>query len=560
MALGKKTLLILVTVFLFHILVNSYILNKSKIIKEADDADRIFEGLWLHQELVNKEYKRVGADFLALSQHPKFFPLVEGLTLTYLEKIGLKDINWTILFSNAFFLFILLISVFKIGSILYNKEVGLLAAILLSFSPGIFSHSRVSMLDFPLAAMISLSFLSLLKTKNFSFLFFSLLTGILFSLAQFTKEAAIIFILPPFLYYSFKSLRIKEKRKQRIINFSITSLLFLILVGVVYLNPSNKGVFKTYWGKSFLIHNRAYDILYYIKKVPLLYLGIIFSIVLSPLVLSYIVNIRKRNHFLAIWLFSPLLIFSISPSKTARFLIPILPSLFIVLASEVFSPFFLWYRKVYSRYHCENRRKLLPKAIFLKIRKIYIGVLIFISCFQYAIFNFFPKFALYPSSPSELKSLYHCDFEIGLLSVRRDKDFYLVKKLINAFEKEKTIPNKKNKVIFTFRLGMEGALKYEFKIRNMPFFVDCPQAAHEVDAPPPGRIDWKEYLLTADYVVDKTGNLGWRGHLEDIGGEFKKSLKENAHFFKEVATFKNSNGDSIFVYKNIKKLVILLNN
>jgi len=66
-----------------------------------------------------------------------------------------------------------------------------LAVILLSFSPLIFSHSRTAMLDLPLTAMVSLSFFSLLKTKNFSSLSFSLFTGILFSLAQFTKETAI---------------------------------------------------------------------------------------------------------------------------------------------------------------------------------------------------------------------------------------------------------------------------------------------------------------------------------------------------------------------------------
>ena len=515
MKLKKNASLILIVIFFFHILVNSYILNNSKVIREYDEADRIKEGIEFHQMLVNKEYKKATIYFSRLikAAHPKLFALMEGLILTLLEKIGLKGINWMILFSNALFLLILLISVYKIGTIIWDQKTGLIAAILLSFSPVIFGYSRVGMLDFPLTCMICLCFLSLLKTNNFSSLTFSLLTGILFGLAQLTRVTAIIFILPPFLYYSFKSLYIKERGKQRIINFNVTLSVFLIIAGLVYLNPYNKEIFKTYWEKAFIIHRYSYDIFHYTKCFPSLYLGTTFLIVLLPLVLSYIFNIRKRNLFVAVWFFVPLLFFSFFPNKNPRFLMPVLPALFLALTSEIFKS-------------------------FSKVRKIYIGGLICTVISQFVIFNFFLN-----------STVYNPVIGFGLLSVHQQKDYYSVQNLIDIFKKEKITPDKKNKVIFIFNLGIHCALDNEFKIRNMPFFVDCPQQLDEVDASPPGKINWKAYLLTADYVVDKIGDdLGGRGVLEDIAGEFKESLEANYKMFEEIGSFKIRE-DFVYVYK-----------
>lgn len=516
----QKPLSIIIIVLFFHTAVNFYILNKSEIVREGDDGSNIAEGLGFHQKLVNKEYKSAGRDCLGLLNHPKVFPLTEGLALTLLEKAGLRDINSMTLFSNAFFLFILLLSVYKIGSILYDKKTGLLAAILLSFSPIIFGQSRISMLDFPLTGMICLCFLSLLKTKNFTSLFFSLVTAVLFILAQLTKETAIIFILPLFLYYFIVSLRINEQRKQKVINFSLILFIFLILIGAIHLNPINERVFKRYWGASFLTYSNKELFCYTGHTLGYFYLGMIFSIVAFPLILRYIANIRKRNVFLTLCLFCPLLIFSFSTNRVPRFLIPVLPALFLLLASEVFS------------------------LKHLKIRKIYISILILAMVFQYAKFNFFSKIPI----PYRIH-------EGGLLNIYKDKDFYAIKKLLDFFEEVKIGNPKQNKpflIIFTSQEFI-FVLNYELKLRNLPFSTDCPSSADVPDAQFPGMINWKEYLLTADYVVDKTGEIPHRGAFEDITGEFKKSLEDNADFFKVAYSFKDSKGDSVIVYKNVKK-------
>lgn len=515
--LKRNALLIIVIVLFFHVAVNFYILNKSEIIRDTDDGSRIIEGFHFHQEIVNKEYKNVEQKFLTLLIHPKLFPLAEGLTLTLLGKAGLGNVNSMILFSNAIFLFVLLLSVYKIGSALYDEETGLLAAILLSFSPLIFGHSRINMLDFPLTAMISLCFLSLLKTKNFTSLLFGLLTAVLFSLAQLTKETAVIFLLPPFLYYFLASLNIREKRKQKVINFCFTLLVFLILMGAVYLSPTNKEAFKRYWEASFLTHYN--DNRFYYFTVGRLYLGMVFLIIAAPLLLSYIANIKKRNGFLTLYLFCPFFIFSFSPNQVPRFLMPVLPALFLVLASEAFN------------------------LKHQKIRKVYIGILIFAMIFQYTKLNFFPK--------TPMRYSIHGG---GLLNIYKDKDFYVIERLLGSFKdvkKENPQQNEPFLIVFTSQ-EFVFALYCEFVFRGMPFLISCPSSRDIPDALPPGTVNWKEYLLTADYVVDTSGDIRHRGALEDISGEFKKSLEENARFFKKVDSFKTSNGDWIFVYKKVK--------
>lgn len=530
MKLKTKTLQICAILLLFHLLANFYILQSSRLLRRYDEADRIFEGVMFYRALTTGDSFRDAVFYnLSTGQHPKLFSLIEGLTLVFLEKFGLKDISLAILLTNLFFLTVLLLSVFQIGSILKDKKTGILAAILLSFSPAIFSHSRIAMLDFPLAAMISLSFLFLLKTGNFRSLVYSILAGILLGLSQLTKEAALIFIIPILIYCLISLFYKRKTTKGELINFSIVVFIFLFVAGIVYLHPVNEGVLKIFSVKSLLIKTNDNIPFYYFTNFSLLYLGVLLSIVFLPLFLNYLINIKKRNIFLFIWFFMPFLIFSISPNKSCRFIIPALPPFYLLMASEIFDPF------------------------FLRVRNRYIAVLILASFFQYAVFNFFPKIALYPSV-KQAELLYDKNFDLGILSVRKDKDFYLIENLIDFFEREKIDPRKDRRILFLFNLGFETSLKYEFAFRDMPVGITVPMATDATNTPFPGETDWNKYLMDFDYVIDKTGSLGMRGRLEDISGKLKKAMRKNKDSFGKVASFKRSNGDHVFIYRNLKKI------
>ncbi|MFH1854634.1 MAG: glycosyltransferase family 39 protein [Candidatus Omnitrophota bacterium] len=514
----KLALLILVGTVFFHALVNFYILDQSRLLRENDEEGYIYESIEFYQKLISgqPEYGAIATGLWHEYSSRGFIHYAEGLILIFLNKIDLKDVNLMIVLTNAFFLLILLIATYKIGSLLYNKKVGLLAAVLLSFSPQLFSHLRLNMLDFPVAAMVSLFFLCLLKTNRLTSTFFSLLSGIIFMLAEATKETAVIFIFPVVLFYFFTSLSFREKRKRRVINFIIIFILLFSRVAMVYFCNNRflmrYGLWKIFW------KNNAGDIFYYIKSIPLYYFGLILSIALILPLFSYALNIRKRNKFLFSWLFIPFLLFSFSINKTSRFLLPALPPFFLLLIAELFTR-------------------------VSKFRRVYIPILFALAIFQYAILSFFPNLsALYPK------------FEMGLLSIKKDPEFYKFERLMSIFAQEQSLSSKKNRVVFTAYTSYSNVLDYEFKIKNMPFFVDRSQREILTNLNPPRIKDLRKYLLTADYVVDNT-DAPWEcaGPLEEMTRALKENLRLNYKMYIKIGGFNIENKKSINVYKRIKK-------
>lgn len=509
-----KAALLLIAVLLLHAVANAYVLYNSKVVRVYDEGYYIASGLEVRRMIARGEY--VNTWFWREPLPRKAFALLEGVVLTMLDKIGLPDIDSMILFSNLICLLILLVSVYKIGSILYNQETGLLAAVLLSFSPAIFSQARGNMLELPLAAVVSLSLWSLLKTDNFNSLGFSLLTAAFFLLAQFTKEVAVVFIAPVFLYCSFRALSQRRQRLRRGLNFIIIVLLSLLPTAAYFLQKGNQQTMQQLLGKAWIIKMEAMEFFYYLEGFPDFYLGWALFIALVPLMLHYLVNIKRRNVFLALWLFVPMVVFSLSPNRVSRFLIPGLPAFFLLLSHELFDSLF-------------------------EIRRKYAAVLIAVAVLQFTIFSFYPGFSLLPRP----------EFDWGLLSARQDSDVDTVRKLVDIFKTEQPYSGEAKRVVFIFNLGWHTALRYEFQLRNMPFSIVCRQQADRTEAPAPGTVNWQEYLSTADYVLDKTGDLGERGAYEDITSELVTSLKNNAQRFKKIAEFETANGDTIYVYKNI---------
>jgi hypothetical protein len=348
-------------------------------------------------------------------------------------------------------------------------------------------------------------------------LLFSLVTGAVLILAQFTRETAVVFIAPPFLYYAFNSLSIREYRRQRILNFAVACLLWVVPAIITYNSPENQGIADVFWQKT-LIPAHEHEFFYYLTRLPLHYLGWLFFIALLPLILRYGINIKKRDVFLALWLFVPLLVFSLSPNRIARFLIPGLPVLFLLLSFELFHSFAV-------------------------VRRRYAAVLIAVAVLQYAAFSFYPKSPLFTTVE---------DDEWGLLCVRQDKDFYSAQELIRIFKSENAGTDKENKIISTFHFPFLSSVHSRFKMDEMPFFIDMPQAGDGADtatSAASGKINWQEYLLTADYVLDKTGDLGNLGIRENIARQFKDSLEINYYKFKKIAEFRAQDGETIYVYR-----------
>jgi hypothetical protein len=455
--------------------------------------------------------------------HPKLFSLVQGLVLTALDKLNEKNIGLAILFTNFIFLTILLFSTYEIGKLKYNENIGLLAAILVSLCPIIFEASRLSMLDLPLTALVMLGLALLLKTEKLSSFFYSFCTGIVFGTAQLIKETAIIFILPAFIYYLFYSCRDRDRIKIRIANFGVIGLSYLIICAPIYFSPVNRHAFYTYWGVSFLTHHQS-DFFYYLKNPE--YFGILAVFLLLPLI-SYIIKIRDRDHFLITCFLAPLVLFSLSVNKSSRYLMPVLPLLLIILISEIWAADF-------------------------KFKKFYIYVTVTAALIQFAILNFFPRLL-----PFDVR-------KIGLYTTYKDKNFYFFENLLVFFRNEIKANEGVRKIVFTFSSEIPSVLSYKFMIAGMPFVMYSPgqDGASQISGTPWNRYESSGFynakyddrnISNADYIVDRVSD----SDKEDISNSIREELdiaseNKNSPLFKKTAILDAYGNKCIVIYKGIK--------
>lgn len=450
--------------------------------------------------------------------HPPLFELAEAGTWMFLDSINKREETLMLLITNAFFLAILLLSVYGIGSVAYSHNVGVLSAILVSFSPLIFGHTRVAMLDLPLASMVSFSFYLLLKTNRFQNFWYSLLAGIAFGLSQLTKETAIIFIAAPLVYYFCKSCSSPNK-KRAVLNLALILLLFTIVAGSVYLKPENLHALQVYFRKITYIQNKP-SVLYYLKRSILFPLpGPLIFIMSIPLFLSYLMNLQKRKKFFFLWLFVPLALFSISTTKTIRFLIPILPAFAIITTQELFN----------------NR-------LFSKIKKKYVCILICFAVLQYATFN-------YGLLDKWYRFNYHNTY--GLLSVQKDKYLPVSLKLLDVFKKERFANRRVHRVVLLFNIGeIDGPLVYKSLIHRLPIIIDSPMQKDKADSPRPGAVNWEDSILGAAYVVEKTGrHVGASGLRENIAAKVKEGFEKHKNNFQMIAEIKSFDDSYFRVYR-----------
>lgn len=527
MSSRKVSLTILLVLLLLHSGINSYTLANSSIARVYDDAGRIREGVIISQKLSLREGWFLFNDLVSDDpNHPKLFIFVEGIILYILNAFDIHSIEVMILIANSIFFLVLLLSVYGIGRIVVDEKTGILSAALISFSPIIFAHSRMSMLDFPLTAMVSLSFFSLLRTERFTSSLSSLVSGICFGLTQLVKETAILFLLPPLLYYFILSL-IKSVSgiKKVMVNFSLLTVAFAVIAVPIYFNSESAAMLRVYFGKAFSIHH-APNNLNYAECFPLIYVGKVSSAALLPLVTLAIFRLRSISAFLIVWLTIPFILFSFSPNKDPRFLMPILPAFFLIFSFLAVQIKPLWFKKWY--------------------------IFIILNCFifQYLIFNFFFSTSAGKFINDDLDSKIPARNSRGLLAVEIDSRVDLVRSLLDVFKEEHPFYDE-NRVIFTFDTGVHCALEIEFRKKHLPFFVNVPQQYDSVDIKAHQVADWSEYVLTADYIVNKIGNLNEEESQKSsiISKSLKEGLNKYSKIFYKIKSFQTKEGEWIYIYR-----------
>lgn len=520
----KKTtvLIIILTLFVFHTAVNYRVLSLSRFFPEYDEGSRVIEGLSCHQNMNFSDIKTIKRELsCGLGQgHPPLLKLIHAFCWWFLGIFNSAGLKSVIISSNALFFFILLGSVYGIGSLFYGRNAGVLSAFLISMFPVVFGQSRSAMLDFPLTCMVSLAVYLILKTKRFSSLIYSLSAGVAVGLAGFTKETAVIFIFPPLFYYLFLSVPFEESRR-RFRNFSLFLLAFAAIIGVLYLPPLlNSYPFSRYAEVTMNIRHSP-GFLWYFVRFPLIAGWLLFAACL-PLFLSYLMNIRGRERFFLFWFIIPFILFSLSDNKALRFILPLAVPFSIIVSQELFS----------------NR-------LFKKAKAWITGMLVIAAISQYVLLN------------SGLAKVRDSSFERAeRLNVYQDAAYPAYAAVFDIFKKEaaQSNPKIKRRAVFLFDSGEFSCyLAFNLLLYRLPLDEWSPVT----DLLDVKRIMTMEQLWTrqfdaADYIVDSDA-IRYKDSStyfleERIRGLFNASKEQ----FKTIGTVELKDGSHIYIYKRLR--------
>ena len=528
--------LLLGSLFVFHFVVSYKILSKTKSIKSPDFSTRVGEGRAVRNIFLSKSphKKRLGnlySFFVTLKKdqyHPNLFALVNGLCRTLIrdrdedELVHVEDL----LAPSVFFL-ILLISMYKIGALLFDRKIGIFLSFFISFIPSIFSSSRVQMLDLPLAAMCTLSLFFLLRTRGFTSLFYSISAGIIWGLSQLTKESFLIFFLPAFLSYVYFSVRKnKEVSPKKVWSNIILSLtIFSLIAGMVYLNPQNQTALKAYRSRTSFVAEKK-PIFFYILALPFAYFHPFIFIVLLPFFIIYFIKAKPKKDVFFYSFIIPFFIFSLSPNKYERFLLPLVP-VFILMCTEG-----------------------MVLSLKERIKTVFLSGLLIFSAAQFIIVSSGHPFYLwyYKTIEKKFKFASYLYNSVGIpFSFDGNVDYLLkpaeqISKMIGSANKERI------NITLTFEnCEFQTFLVNKLNKRRINSYLINP-----VDDPAPillskQTIDFDKVIFESDYVIDCDN--WWRQGLY-FAQEIKQAFLRNKELFTLVLELNPSKDTKIFVYKN----------
>ena len=114
--------------------------------------------------------------------YPPLVAVVTSVTYVFFGKSSIVAVM-----SNMVFVIVLVISIYKLGSLMFNRNVGLLAGVVILSFPIILRHSLIYYLDLPLTALVSVSTYVVIRSRCFKDTKLSGVSGFLFGLGMLTK-------------------------------------------------------------------------------------------------------------------------------------------------------------------------------------------------------------------------------------------------------------------------------------------------------------------------------------------------------------------------------------
>ncbi len=345
-------------------------------------SDRLWFGMdhsvpaWDHADYLNS-----GLDYWRVWQHPQWFsgdwwsqmwmlspkvpPLTYLLTIPFQNLLGIGPDQTNAV--HLLFSAILFASVYGLGTRLFNRSVGFWATALCAILPGLYHHRLQFLLDYPLTAMVTLSFYSLtmwrfsslpaLDKKGTDSWLWSIVFGFTFGLAILTKQTTIFFLFIPLLWVTVGTLKHRDWKRflQLVVGLLLSTLVIYPWARTNWLLMLTSGKRATIdsaiaEGDPALTSLDAWT--YYFKLLPahvswpLLMIPIIG--LLFYIIKHYSLSGNQQHHpfsnfaklelnwislqWLAVFWFGGYFISSLNINKDFRYTLPLLPVLAIVLA------------------------------------------------------------------------------------------------------------------------------------------------------------------------------------------------------------------------------------
>ena len=266
-------------------------------------------------------------------------PFVYIATLPFLEIFGVNRSSASLV--NILFMAITFGSTYSIGlQITKDKYVGLLAAFLSLVFPMAVYLSRHYMLDFPLAAMTTLSFAMLIKTENFASIRWSVAYGMVCGFGLLTRNSFAVFAIGPFLIEAigFRSQIDKSIRKRNLVFASLTVLIIIAPYYFPSLHEIATHGMDRITRDSTIVGQKPimpffHGIIFYFINTLNVQLSALLTIFLA-LALPFFIRAKIDHKWsIVLWILVPFLVFSVISWKCVRFLLPALPAIALILSA-----------------------------------------------------------------------------------------------------------------------------------------------------------------------------------------------------------------------------------
>ncbi|GAA6621781.1 glycosyltransferase family 39 protein [Scytonema sp. NUACC26] len=299
--------------------------------------------------------------------------------LTYILAAGVQNIFGTgpdeatlvmLLFSG-----VLLGSVYGLGKVLFGEAVGLWAAFLCQVLPALYRFRLDFLLDYPLAAVVTLSFFFLSVWRSFDTLetlkkrrvvewLWALAFGLSFGLALLVKQTALIFLLIPIVWLGVGTLR--HRRWKRFVQL-VGGLCLSVLVmspwyrtnWLIVLTSGKRATIDSAIAEGEAPLNTLQAWIYYWQQLPN---QVSLPLLLVPIVALLLywgrLGFKQRRQedkgdkvesslkWLAVFLVGSYLLSSLNINKDSRYALPYLPTLTVFLAYGLTRLSHLWGKRI----------------------------------------------------------------------------------------------------------------------------------------------------------------------------------------------------------------------